>query len=86
MLESREPDQRSGAEDSEALARELELELMRQRVTWQKTSSRRGTWRALSILFLLLLLLAGFFGYFYLLPQIRDRAEKQPATRTEHSR
>ena len=78
-----EPDQparETRADDPDALARELELELMQQRASWQKVSARRGTWRALSILFLLLLGLAAFLAYFYFVPELRSHASgKSPA-------
>ncbi|MBA3831589.1 MAG: hypothetical protein H0X34_06795 [Chthoniobacterales bacterium] len=50
--------------DPDVLARALEMELFLKRAAWRKTAECRGTWRALSILFLLLVILP---------PRLRER-------------
>ncbi len=72
--------------DAEALTRALELELIRQRAGWAKTRAQRGTWRALSILFLLLLGLAGLLAYFFLVPELRSRASGKTSAPVEADR
>ena len=42
----------------------LEIELMQKRATWQQTKARRGGLRALSFLFLFLVILAALVGFF----------------------
>ncbi len=59
--------------DPDALAKALEIELMMKRVAWQKATARRGTWRALSVLFLVLILLGALLAYFYFVPALRER-------------
>jgi hypothetical protein len=73
--------------DPDALAKALEMELIGKRAAWQKAKARRGVWLALSIVFLLLVLLAGLFAYFYLVPELSRRGENAPAARaTETNR
>ena len=67
--------------DPEALAKALEMELMLKRAAWQRTRSRRGTWRALSFLFLLLVLVAAIAAWFYLAPALSRRGESTPPPR-----
>jgi hypothetical protein len=53
--------------DPEKLARLLELELMQKRTEWQQKKARRGGLRALSFLFLFVVIaiaLVGFFLFF----------------------
>lgn len=66
-------------EDAEAMARALELELISRRPVWQKAKERRQTWRALSILFLLLILLGALVAYFYLVPELSREEKSSPA-------
>ena len=86
MPERDQPPREPRADDPEALAKELELELMQQRASWQKVSARRGTWRALSILFLLLLGLAALLAYFYFVPELRSRASGKTSAPIEADR
>ena len=66
------------------MARALELELISRRPVWQKAKERRQTWRALSILFLLLILLVALVAYFYLVPELsREEKPSSPATQTD---
>jgi hypothetical protein len=51
--------------DPEALAKALELELMLKRAAWQRASSSRSTWRAVSFFFLFLVIIATLFGFYY---------------------
>ncbi len=68
--------------DPDALARALQLELLLKRAAWQKTAERRGTWRALSIFFLILVVLAALFAWLFLAPQLRERGEESRAAET----
>lgn len=43
----------------------IELEMMRTRATWQQSKARRGNLRALSLLFLCLIVAAAIGIYFY---------------------
>ena len=62
--------------DPDAVVKALEVELMLKRAAWHKHESRRGTWRALSFLFLLLVILGALFAYFYLAPKLAHRADQ----------
>ncbi len=68
--------------DPEVLARALEMELLLKRAVWQKRAERRGRWRALSILFLLLVILVALFAWLFLAPQLRERGEESRAAET----
>ena len=57
--------------DPDALAKLLEMELALKREGWQRARSRRGTWRALSILFLVLVIMGGLAVYFYFATTLR---------------
>ncbi|MGI8433088.1 MAG: hypothetical protein ACR2MW_12455 [Chthoniobacterales bacterium] len=72
--------------DAEALTKALELELLQQRAGWAKTRAQRGTWRTLSILFLLLLGLAALLAYFFLVPELRSRASGKTSAPIEADR
>lgn len=65
--------------DPDALAKALEMELIQKRAAWQKARAQRGTWRALSLLFLLLVILGALAAFFFVLPQLRNRATETPA-------
>lgn len=67
--------------DPDALAKLLEMELALKRASWEQTRSRRGTWRALSILFLLLVIAGAIAAWFYFTPALsrRDEATSPPA-------
>ena len=71
-------------ETPEAMAQALELELMSKRPGWQRAKARRQTWRALSILFVLIILLGALLAYFYLAPSL-NRGGKPPSAETEGS-
>ena len=70
--------------DPVALGRALEVDLILKRAAWEKARERRGTWRALSLLFLLAVILGALFAWFYFAPQLRERTLQTPAT--ENSR
>jgi hypothetical protein len=77
-----EPNQRPPSpsnSEADALTRALEMELKLKRATWEKTRARRGTWRALSLLFLLFIILGTLFAFFYILPQLHRPDSKAPA-------
>jgi hypothetical protein len=61
--------------DPDALAHQLAMELALKRASWRRTRSRRGTWRALSFLFLLLIIAGGLVAWFYLVPALSQRGE-----------
>ncbi|MEP7249242.1 MAG: hypothetical protein ABI787_05650 [Spartobacteria bacterium] len=70
------PEEREPASNPDALAKALEIELTLKRASWQQARARRGTWRTLSILFLLLVLGGAFLVYFFVLPQLSQRGGK----------
>jgi hypothetical protein len=51
--------------DPELLLRMLDLELMQKRAQRQQESARRGNWRALSFLFLVIVIVAGFVAAYF---------------------
>ncbi len=74
MRSENEPEPTPSSTDPDELARALELELKLKRAAWQRTRANRGTWRTLSILFVLLVLFAALLAFFFVLPQLRSRA------------
>jgi hypothetical protein len=73
--------------DPDALAKMLEMELALKRAAWQHTRSRRGTWRALSILFLLLVIMGALVAYFYFVPALSRSGEStSPPGATDSTR
>lgn len=68
--------------DPEALAKALELELIGQRAAWEKARARRGLWRALSFLFLLLVILGTLLAWFYFPAAMRPKEEVRPGAAT----
>lgn len=64
------------------MAKALEIELMQKRAAWQQARGNRGIWRALSILFLVLVLLGALVAYFYLMPALTQRPGDAPRTET----
>lgn len=67
MIEDSEPAAERSS-DAAAITQALELELIRQRAHREKAKARRRAWRAVSLLFLLLVLLGALFACFYFLP------------------
>ena len=59
--------------DPDALAKLLEMELALKRAGWERARSRRNIWRALSFLFLLLVIVGGLVAWFYFAPALRHR-------------
>jgi len=68
------------ATDPTAVTQALDLELIRQHALREKAKARRRTWRALSFLFLLLVLLGALFACFYLLPELTHGHSPGPAS------
>jgi hypothetical protein len=68
--------------DPDALVKGLELELIMKRATWQKMRARRSAWRALSFLFLFLVLVSALLAYFYFSTQMSHRGEESPSAGT----
>lgn len=64
------------AADPEALAKALEVELMLKRASWQKAQAKRGTLRALSFAFLLLVILGALLAWFYFASALRHRGDE----------
>jgi hypothetical protein len=64
--------------DPDALVEVLDMELALKRAAWQRARSQRGTWRALSILFLLLVIAGGLVAYFYFAAALGRRGESSP--------
>ncbi len=64
------------------MTKALEIELMQKRAAWQQARASRGTWRALSILFLVLVLLGALLAFFYFKPALTERPGDAPRTET----
>ena len=87
MSAPEQADPKPSAADPEALASALELELIMKRASWQKMRARRGTWRALSFLFLFLVLVGALLAYFYFSMEMSHRGGESPtAERIEPDR
>ena len=56
--------------ESDALTKLLEMELELKRAAWQRSRSQRGIWRALSLLFLVLVFAGAVMAWFYLSPAL----------------
>ena len=52
--------------DPAKLAKLLEIELMQKRASWQQAKVRRGTFRAMSFLFLFLVIIAAVAAFYFL--------------------
>ena len=52
--------------DPEKLAKLLEIELMQKRAAWQQAKARRGSLRALSLFFLLAVIVAAAVGFYFI--------------------
>ncbi|MGI8957223.1 MAG: hypothetical protein ACR2II_09965 [Chthoniobacterales bacterium] len=50
------------------------------RASWQKIRERRGTWRALSFLFLFLVVLSAPFAYFFFANVMPRQEREKPVT------
>jgi len=70
--------------DPDALAKLLEMELALKRASWERTRSRRNIWRALSFLFLLLVIAGGLVAWFYFAPTFRRSEESSSAPAAAH--
>ncbi|MEN3371191.1 MAG: hypothetical protein V7609_3334 [Verrucomicrobiota bacterium] len=77
-------DGKSEPVDPEHLLRMLDLELMQKRAQRQQESARRSNWRALSFLFLLIVVVAGFLAVYFAfssgrLEELRARSAAPPS-------
>jgi hypothetical protein len=71
--------------DPDALAKVLEMELALKRAGWERARSRRGTWRALSILFLLLVMAGALAAFFYFAPALGRHGAAKPSPEAQDS-
>lgn len=62
--------------DPEKLAKLLEIELMQKRASWQQARSRRSTYRAMSFLFLFLVIVAAFVAFYFVASSERPAAPR----------
>jgi hypothetical protein len=61
--------------DSDEVMRQLDIELAQKRAEWAQAGARRSTFRALSLLFLAVVVIGALFAFFFLftsLPQQRS--------------
>jgi hypothetical protein len=72
--------------EADALAKALDLELTLKRASWERARAKHNRWRLLSIFFVLLVLLAALFAFFFVLPQIRSRGAVRANATVEASR
>jgi hypothetical protein len=75
-----EPHPPAHATDPAGATQALELELMRQRARREQAKARRRTWRALSFVFLLLVLLGALVACFHFLPELTQARARRPAS------
>jgi len=73
------------ASDPDTLAKLLEMELALKRQTWQRRQSQRGTWRVLSILFLVLVIAGALAAYFFFATTYRQSGERAPSAEAKDS-
>ncbi|MFL6583037.1 MAG: hypothetical protein ACJ8KU_00810 [Chthoniobacterales bacterium] len=66
--------------DPEKLARLLEIELMQKRATWQRASAHRNTFRALAILFLVVVIAGALVAYFFFMADMPGSDRHTPST------
>ena len=69
------------ATDPDALAKMLDMELALKRQQWQQRRAQRGTWRSLSILFVVLVIAGALAAYFYF--AMTYRPAREPASAIE---
>jgi len=69
----------NGVTDPDALAKLLEIELALKRTGWEQSRARLNIWRALSFLFLLLVIVGGLVAWFYCAPALGHRDETTSA-------
>ena len=67
--------------DPDALTKALDLELAQKRAQWERDRKRRSTWRALSVLFLFVIVAAALFVWFYLIPTMNRNHRASPEPR-----
>ena len=73
--------------DPDSVMKALELEMIMKRASWQKMRARRGNWRVLSLVFLVLVILGALLAYFYFVTEVRPPAgERRAAGRVETDR
>jgi hypothetical protein len=64
--------------DPAKLAEQLEIELMLKRASWQQAKARRGSLRAMSFMFLFLIIVGALFGFWFLFSP--ENVEEMKAT------
>ncbi|MEO5753360.1 MAG: hypothetical protein ABIR38_01490 [Chthoniobacterales bacterium] len=72
--------------DPDILAKMLEIELIAKRAAWERARANRGRWRALSLLFLLVVVLGGIAAWFYFATEMRERRNNPPSEQVEPDR
>ena len=70
--------------DPEELAKLLEIELMQKRATWQQAKARHGTYRAMSFLFLFLVIVAAFVAFYFVASSERTPPSRSDPGTTAH--
>jgi hypothetical protein len=80
------PEKTPDGVNPEEITRALEMELQLKRASWQRMRERRGVWRMLSLLFLLLVLAGALLTYLYLQPQLHHRAKPEQSSRVMTTR
>ncbi len=68
--------------DPEKLAKLLEIELMQKRAGWQQAKARRGTYRAMSFLFLFAVIVAAFVAFYLFATSERPASPRGDARST----
>ena len=65
--------------DPEKLAKLLEIELMQKRASWHQAKARRGSYRAMSFLFLFAVIVAACIAFYFLASSERISAPRNDA-------
>ena len=71
--------------DADALAKMLDMELVLNRQKWQRRRSQRGTWRALSLFFLVLIIAGALAAYFFFAMSYRRTGGPAPSAAANDS-
>ncbi len=66
--------------DPAKLAKLLEIELMQKRAGWQQAKARRGTYRAMSFLFLFAVIVTAFIAFYLFAASERTSAPRNNPT------
>jgi hypothetical protein len=74
----------AAADNADELSRLLELELIQKRAEWKRATARNKNFKALSLLFLFVVVLAGLVAYYFVFMRAsEERQQRAPAATTQ---